>query len=252
MFRRQRILTTPAVIVFRLCPETSFCETPSIWGGKQNTPCSGFAKGLRFLDIVMTFVLTPLSHYNSITEPHARFLLSLLQDHTIDFLTYFITSILDVYQDTVTCDKLIFPSVITRILRHSSIPIPDSPYFTTMGAIDAGSVRRSKAQLLPKRPHVESTGPVASAVPSTSAPSSSAGDVTLEAIIVQLQCMNARLDTLSNELCQVNTRVSLQHDDNLALVVSLPLHLLLQRLWQIRMMRMVMMRTMLALPMMMR
>ena len=30
-----------------------FCETPSIWGGKQNTPCSGFAKGLRFLNMVI-------------------------------------------------------------------------------------------------------------------------------------------------------------------------------------------------------
>ena len=57
-----------------------FCETPSIWGGKQNTPCSGFAKGLRFLNMVMTFTLTPLSHYNSITEPRACFLLSLLED----------------------------------------------------------------------------------------------------------------------------------------------------------------------------
>ena len=34
-----------------------FFETPSIWGGKQNTPCSSFAKGLRFLNMVMTFVL---------------------------------------------------------------------------------------------------------------------------------------------------------------------------------------------------
>ena len=42
-----------------------FCETPSIWGGKLNTPCSSFAKGLRFLNIMMTFTL--LSHYNSIT-----------------------------------------------------------------------------------------------------------------------------------------------------------------------------------------
>ena len=55
-----------------------FCETPSIWGGKQNTPCLGFAKGPRFLNLVITFVLTSLSHYNSITEPRARFLLSLL------------------------------------------------------------------------------------------------------------------------------------------------------------------------------
>ena len=57
-----------------------FCETPSIRGGKKNTPCSGFAKVPRFLNMVMTFVLTPLSHYNSITEPCARFLLSLSKD----------------------------------------------------------------------------------------------------------------------------------------------------------------------------
>ena len=49
-----------------------FCETPSIWDGKLNTPCLGFAKGPRFLNMVMTFTLTPLSYYNSIIEPCAR------------------------------------------------------------------------------------------------------------------------------------------------------------------------------------
>ena len=43
-------------------------------------------------------------------------------------------------------------------------------------------------------------------IPSTSAPSLVDG-VTLEAIMAQLQRMDARLDTLSDELCQVNTRV---------------------------------------------
>ena len=62
-----------------------FCETPSIWGGMQNTLCLGFTKGLGFLNMVMTFTLTPLSHYNSITKPRARFLLSLLEDLFIDF-----------------------------------------------------------------------------------------------------------------------------------------------------------------------
>ena len=47
--------------------------------------------------------------------------------------------------------------------------------------------------------------PPASTSPSTSAPSSSAGGVTLETIRAQLLCMDARLDTLSDELCQVNT-----------------------------------------------
>ena len=53
---------------------TLFCETPSSWGDPQNTSCSAFAKGPRILNMVMTFILHPLSHYNTITEPHARFL----------------------------------------------------------------------------------------------------------------------------------------------------------------------------------
>ena len=36
-----------------------FCETSSIWGCKLNTPCLGFAKGPKFLNMVMTFTLTP-------------------------------------------------------------------------------------------------------------------------------------------------------------------------------------------------
>ena len=129
-----------------------FCETSSTWGGKLNTLCSGFAKGLRFLNMVMTFTFTPLSHYNSITESRAHFLLSLLEDLSIDFPFHFITSILYVYLDTTTCDKLIFPSAVMHILTHFHIPIPSSPFFTTMGAINADSVWWSKAKLRPKWP----------------------------------------------------------------------------------------------------
>ena len=63
--------------------------------------------------MVMTFVLHPLSHYNSITEPYAQFLLFLLEDIFIDFPFHFILYLIDVYRDTTTRDKLIFPSAIT-------------------------------------------------------------------------------------------------------------------------------------------
>ena len=53
----------------------------------------------------------------------------------------------------------------------------------------------------------ETATPPASFAPSTSAPSSSVGGVTLEAIMAQLVHMDAHLDTLSDELCLVNTRV---------------------------------------------
>ena len=116
---------------------SAFCERPFDWGDRQFTPCSTFAKGLRFMNIVMTFVLHPPSHYNSIIKPRARFLLSLLEHLTIDFPSHFIFSIIDVYRDTITRDKLIFPSAITRILRHFSVPFHVFDHFSVMCAIDA-------------------------------------------------------------------------------------------------------------------
>ena len=184
-----------------------FCETPSSWGDCQNTPCSSFAKGLRFLNMVMTFVLHPLSLYNFITEPHARFLLSLLEDISINFPSHFILSLIDVYRDTATCDKLIFPSAIMWIIRHCSISFPESPHFMVMSAIDVAIVRQSKAQLRSRWPQTKTATPLACIAPSTSAPSSSAIEVTLKAIMAQLMRMDARLDTLSDELYQVNTCV---------------------------------------------
>ena len=49
----------------------AFCERPFDCGDRQFTPCKDFAKGPRFMNMVMTFILYPLSHYNSIIEPRA-------------------------------------------------------------------------------------------------------------------------------------------------------------------------------------
>ena len=108
---------------------SAFCKRPSDWGDYQFTPCKAFAKGPRFLNMVMTFVLHPFSYYNSITKPRARFLLSLLEHLTIDFPSHFILSIIDVYRDTTTCDKLIFPLAIMWILCHISVSFPSSDHF---------------------------------------------------------------------------------------------------------------------------
>ena len=188
---------------------SSLCERPTAWGERLFTPCRPFAKGPRFMIMVMTFVLHPLSHYNSIIEPRARFLLSLLEHLTIDFPSYFIRSIIDIHLDSASRDKFIFPSAITRILRHFSIPFPLSDHFSIMCAIDYATVKRSEAQFWSWQ--TDSAAPSSCSAPSwstrsTSAPSSS-GDASLGDILVQLQHMDARLDTLSTELYQVNVHV---------------------------------------------
>ena len=124
---------------------SSFCERPTTWGKRLFTPCRPFAKSPRFMNMVITFVLHPPYHYNSITEPRARFLLSLFEHLTIDFPSYFILSIIDVHLDSASRDKLIFPSAITRILCHFFVPFPSSDHFTIMCAIDYATVKRSKA-----------------------------------------------------------------------------------------------------------
>ena len=125
---------------------SAFCERPSAWGERLFTPCRPFAKGPRFMNMVMTFFLHPLSHYNFITEPRARFLLFHLEHLIIDFPFHFILSIIDVYLDSASCDKLIFPFAITRILCHFSVLFPSSDHFTVICAIDYSTVKRSKAQ----------------------------------------------------------------------------------------------------------
>ena len=169
--------------------KSAFYERRSDWGERQFTYYSDFAKCPQFLNMVMTFILHPLSYYNSLTEPCAQFLLSLLKHLTIDFPSHFILSILDVYRDSASCDKLIFSSAITRILSHFSVPFPASNHFTFMFAIDYATVKCSEAQF-----RLRQSGSAAlpsclapsRSTPSTSAPSSSTSDVSLGDIMAQL------------------------------------------------------------------
>ena len=189
---------------------SAFCKRPFAWGERMFTPCRPFAKGPRFMNMVMTFVLHPFSYYNSITEPRARFLLSLLEHFTIDFLFHFILSIIEVHLDSASCDKLIFPFAITRILHHFSVPFSSSNHFTMMCTIDYATVKRSEAQFWSWQSD-SAAPPSCSApshsAPSASAPSSSSGDVTLGDVMAQLQHMDVCLDILFTELYQVNVCV---------------------------------------------
>ena len=78
-----------------------------------------------------------------------------------------------------------------------------------MCVIDYAIVKSSETQFRSRQ--TDSTPPIRPApsqfIQSTSAPSSSTRDVSLGDIIAQLQHMDARLDTLSIELYQVNVRV---------------------------------------------
>ena len=190
-----------------------------LWGGTLNFSTTEFIKGLRFLNMVMTFVLTPRSHYNTITEPRAHFLPSFMEGLSIDFPSHMIESIIDCYRDTATRDKFIFLSAIPCILTHMHITIPPSPHFYVMGAISKESIRRSAAQLAAKRPRVEpsdvaladhvapSPRPFSSSAPS----SSSRATVSFTDMMGQLQLMSvdfgSHLDHLSDAMCRMNTRI---------------------------------------------
>ena len=93
------------------------------------------------------------------------------------------------------------------------VTIPLSTPFNAMGAISKASIWRSDAQLAAKWPHVESTSTdaaSASRLSSSSAPPSGV-EASLTTIMDQLQLMRANfgscLDHLSDEMCQMNTKI---------------------------------------------
>ena len=99
----------------------------------------------------------------------------------VDFPSHFILSLIDVFQDSASCDKLIFPFAIMRILRYFLVSSPTSNSFTFMCAIDAAAVKRSEVQFRLRQQ--DSTRP-SYLTPSrfarpTSALSSSSSDVSL-------------------------------------------------------------------------
>ena len=100
------------------------------------------------------------------------------------------------------------------------IPIPSTLLFPIMGAISQESMRKSTTQLTAKakQPHQEATFRVAedaayASLPlSSSIPSSTSGvEAFLSAILDQLLHMRVHfgghLDYLSDEMCQMNTRI---------------------------------------------
>ena len=58
---------------------SAFCEYPSNWGDCQFTPCKAFAKGPRFINLVMTFVL------------HLLLTITLSQNLVLDFCFLFLS-----------------------------------------------------------------------------------------------------------------------------------------------------------------
>ena len=93
--------------------------------------------------MVKMFILTPRSHYNTITKPRARFLYSLLEGLSIDFPSCMNLSSLNTFHDIANNDKLIFYSFIKRILIQASVSIPSFFHFSIMGAIGKESIVRS-------------------------------------------------------------------------------------------------------------
>ena len=86
-----------------------------------------------------------------------------------------------------------------------SIHFPSSDHFLVICAIDYATVKCSEAQFRLRQ--LDSAALPSRSAPSQSTPSSFSSDVTLGDVIAQLQRMDARLDTLSTKLYQVNVRV---------------------------------------------
>ena len=63
----------------------------------------------------------------------------------MDIPSHMSLSMLDMFHDTTSHDKLIFPSFITRILLHAHVSILSSSHFYVMSVIRKESLVRSSS-----------------------------------------------------------------------------------------------------------
>ena len=98
---------------------------------------------------MMTFVLTPRSNYNTIIEPRDCFLLSLMENLSIDFSSHMIVSIIDCFKTQL---HMISSSFLW--LSHASSHTCTSPFLPLLSSMSwlplarslSGGVQRSWLQ----------------------------------------------------------------------------------------------------------
>lgn len=111
--------------------------------------------------MIMMFVFTPISHYNTITKTCAWFLYCLLECLSIDFPSQLILSILDMHLDTANHEELVFPSPITHILTHFGVSFSSTGHCHVIGTLRKGTISRSSSQITTKakQPRKDETQP---------------------------------------------------------------------------------------------
>ena len=114
------IQITLVIVVSLPSPKTSCGEVT------LNFSIIEFAKCPRILNMVMTFILTPWSHYNTITEPHAHFLLSLMKGLSIDFPSHMIESIIDCYRRGPQLISEL--GLVVRLIASFSVMLKSFPF----------------------------------------------------------------------------------------------------------------------------
>ena len=76
--------------------------------------------------MIMTYVLTPAFHYNTIIESNVWFLYFLFGWY---FPSQLILSIMETFQGAGQCEKLVFPSAIVCILTRHNVYFPPTNHF---------------------------------------------------------------------------------------------------------------------------
>ena len=101
-----------------------FSEKTMAWGSSSKCGSQSFTAKTRVFNLIMSFNILPLSHWNTLSKSRARFLYAFMKGVSIDLPSVICREMIEMHHCKDTSSLLNYPCLITRLFTYLKITLP--------------------------------------------------------------------------------------------------------------------------------
>uniref|UniRef100_A0A2N9ERH9 Putative plant transposon protein domain-containing protein n=1 Tax=Fagus sylvatica TaxID=28930 RepID=A0A2N9ERH9_FAGSY len=101
-----------------------FSEETIAWGSSSKCGSQSFTAKTRVFNLIMSFNILPLSHWNTLSKSRARFLYAFMKGVSIDLPSVICREMIEMHHCKDTASLLNYPCLITRLFTYLEITLP--------------------------------------------------------------------------------------------------------------------------------
>ena len=131
-----------------------FSEKTMAWGSSSKCGSQSFTAKTRVFNLIMSFNILPLSHWNTLSKSRARFLYAFMKGVSIDLPSVICREMIEMHHCKDTASLLNYPCLITRLFTYLKITLPSGTlcYPRVALPIEKSSFTRIVSHVKPDEP----------------------------------------------------------------------------------------------------